>query len=46
VLRFDGHKGEPLFFDNQQRLVQPTVRVTRFALGEFRLIAEIVLTTA
>jgi hypothetical protein len=23
VLRFDGHKGEPLYFDDEQRLVQP-----------------------
>jgi hypothetical protein len=23
VLRFDGHKGEPLYFDDRQRLVQP-----------------------
>ena len=24
VLRFDGHKGQPLYFDEAQRLVQPT----------------------
>ena len=24
VLRFDGHKGEPLYFDDRQRLVQPS----------------------